>query len=448
MNQSIFKAYDVRGLYPQEFDEAAAYRIARATAVFLQGKTLLVAMDERHSSVTIKEAVIAGLEDGGAERIIDIGTATTPMFYFASYDTGVDGGIMVTASHNPPQYNGLKIVGKGALPIGEESGLQEIKQTILASSAWEVRMERVPSSFVVEQKDYLAKYADFLVKDRSVPRMNVVVDAACGVAGSVVSEVMRRVEGLHVIPLCFGPCKEQAHEANPFKDENVQDLVAAIVRESADMGVAFDGDGDRAFFFGRGGKRIPSHAVAALVAEHSLKKYPGSMVLADVRMPKIFMETVRANGGKPRESRVGHAFIKKIMREENAAFGAEVSGHFYFRDFFGLDSGAFMMMEVFDILALTGKTIEELTAPFCVRFQTGELNFTVTDKTAAIKKIKEVFADAEMSELDGLSVKYADWWCNVRPSNTEPYLRVNIEADTDELLATAKEKIEKIIVAR
>lgn len=445
MNQSIFKAYDVRGLYPQEFDEAAAYRIARATAAFIQGKTMLIAMDERHSSVTIKEAVIAGLEDGGVAEIIDIGPATTPMFYFAAYDAGVDGGIMVTASHNPPEYNGLKIVGKGAMPIGEESGLPEIKEKVLTETDWEVRTERMPSSFVVRQVEYLSRYADFLARDHSAPNMRIAVDAACGVAGSVVSAVADRMKELSIIPLCFAPCKTMAHGADPTKEENVRDLVEAIVREKVDCGVAFDGDGDRSFFFDRAGKRIPSHAVASLVAARMLEKYPESTVIADVRMPKVFEETVRAHGGKPRESRVGHSFIKKIMRAENAAFGAEVSGHFYFRDFFGLDSGVFMMMEVFDICARTGKTIEELTAPFCVRHQSGELNFTVADKSAAIKKIKEAFADAKMSELDGLSVKYTDWWCNVRPSNTEPFLRVNIEADTEELLMLARQKIEPLI---
>ena len=362
MNQSIFKAYDVRGLYPQEFDEQAAYRIARATAEFLGAKTMLVAMDERHSSVTIKEAVIAGLEDGGVAEIIDIGAATTPMYYFAAYDAKVDGGIMVTASHNPPQYNGLKIVGKEAMPIGEESGLPEIKEKVLASSDWEVRTERMPSSFVVKQVDYLSRYADFLAQNRQVPQIKIVVDAACGVAGAVVSEVAQRMKDLSIVPLCFAPCKEVVHGANPFLDENVVDLKEAIAREKADLGVAFDGDGDRAFFFDREGKRVASHALAALVAQHALQKYPGSTVIADVRMPKVFAETVLAHGGKPRESRVGHSFIKKIMRAENAAFGAEVSGHFYFKDFFGLDSGVFMMMEVCDILARTGKTIEELYA--------------------------------------------------------------------------------------
>lgn len=447
MNQSIFKAYDVRGVYPQEFDEEAAYRIARATAIFLEGKTMLIAMDERHSSITIKEAVIEGLEDGGVAKVIDIGAATTPMFYFASYDAGVDGGIMVTASHNPPQYNGLKIVGKEAMPIGEESGLPEIKEKVLTATDWDVRPPRVPSSFIVRKVEYLSRYADFLSRNHSVPQMRVVVDAACGVAGSVVSAVAKNMKDLDIIPLCFAPCKTMTHGADPTKEENVRDLMDAIVREKADCGVAFDGDGDRAFFFDREGKRIPSHAIASLVAKHMLEKYPGSTIIADVRMPKVFEETVRTHGGRPKESRVGHSFIKKIMRAENAAFGAEVSGHFYFRDFYGLDSGAFMMMEVFDICARTGKTIEELTASFCVRHQSGELNFTVADKSAAIKKIKEAFADAELSELDGLSVKYGDWWCNVRPSNTEPYLRVNIEADTLEALTEVRKKIESIITS-
>lgn len=440
INPSIFKAYDVRGLYPQEFDEAAAYRIARATAVHLRAKKMLVAMDNRDSSHSLKKEVIRGLVKEGIE-VIDAGVTTTPMFYFAAYDSQADGGIMVTASHNPPQYNGLKIVGKTAMPIGEASGLPAIKEIACAHEAEMQKIHTVPN---VHCADYLEKYTDFLVTGARVPHIKIAVDAACGPAGMIVDAVSKRC-GIDIIPLCFAPCAVRTHEADPLKDENTRDLTEAIVAQGADMGVALDGDGDRVFFFDSEGKRVPSHAIASVMAKYLLEHNGGGTVITDVRMPKILHETVLHNGGAILESRVGHAFIKKLMREHNALFGAELSGHFYFRDFWGLDSGMFMVMRVCAVLEKTGKSIEELTRLYCVRAQSGELNFTVADKKTAITKLKAAFADGMQSEIDGLTIKYPDWWCNVRPSNTEPFLRVNIEAETQEILATAKEKIEALV---
>ena len=250
---------------------------------------------------------------------------------------------------------------------------------------------------------------------------------------------------MDIVPLCFAPCAVRTHEADPLKDANTRDLAEAIVAQKADMGVALDGDGDRAFFFDNEGRRVPSHAIASVIAKELLERHGAGMVITDVRMPKIVHETVAKNGGTMIESRVGHAFIKKLMREHNALFGAEFSGHFYFRDFWGMDSGMMMMMHVLAVLEKTGKSIKELTQPYCVRAQSGELNFTVTDKASAIAKLKASFADGKQEELDGLTIIYPTWWCNVRPSNTEPYLRVNIEADTEETLIIAKEKTEALL---
>lgn len=440
IHSSIFKAYDVRGLYPQEFDEDAAYRIAKATAKFLGAKTMLITMDNRDSSPSLKEAVMRGLAEEGV-AIIDAGIATTPMFYFSAYDSRADGGIMVTASHNPPQYNGLKIVGKTAMPIGEASGLPAIKEIACADEVEAQKTDTVPN---VQRIDFLTKYVDFLTKNVRAPKMRIAVDAACGPSGAIISAVAKRLD-IEVIPLCFAPCAVRVHDADPLKDENTQDLAEAIVAQGADMGVALDGDGDRAFFFDNEGNRVPSHAIASVIAKDLLEQNGGGSVITDVRMSKVLHDVVAQNGGKIIESRVGHAFIKKLMREHNALFGAELSGHFYFRDFWGMDSGIFMMMQVLTVLEKTGKSIRELTQPYCVRAQSGELNFTVEDKASAIAKLKAAFTDSKQEELDGLTIIYLTWWCNVRPSNTEPFLRVNIEADTQEILATAKEKIETII---
>mgnify|MGYP001568108401 CR=1 FL=1 len=440
MNQSIFKAYDVRGVYPQEFDENAAYHIARATAKFLGAKTMLIAMDNRDSSPSLKEAVIFGLMKEGVE-IIDAGVATTPMFYFSVYDSQADGGIMVTASHNPPQYNGLKIVGKTAMPIGEASGLLAIKEIACADTSEAQKTDVVHN---VQRADFLAKYADFLTKDVRIPRIRIAVDAACGPSGMIMNAVSKRC-GMEIIPLCFAPCAVRTHEADPLKDANTRDLAEAIVAQGADMGVALDGDGDRAFFFDNKGKRVPSHAIASVIAKDLLERDGASVVITDVRMPKIVQETVVRNGGTMIESRVGHAFIKKLMREHNALFGVELSGHFYFRDFWGMDSGIMMMMRVLAVLERTGKSIKELTQPYCVRAQSGELNFTVADKASAIVKLKTAFMDGKQEELDGLTIIYPTWWCNVRPSNTEPFLRVNIEAETAEKLEEIREKIVQVM---
>ena len=457
MNRSIFKAYDVRGLYPHEFDEVAAYRIARATAKFLtrstssgstlnkveglSAKTMLIAMDNRDSSSSLKEAVIRGLTEEGVE-IIDAGVATTPMFYFAAYDFQADGGIMVTASHNPPQYNGLKIVGKTAMPIGEASGLPAIQEIACAE---ETKVQKTDTAPNVQSVDFLAKYVDFLTNNVRMPKMLIAVDAACGPAGTIVSAVAERLK-IEIIPLCFAPCAVRAHGADPLKDENTRDLAEAVVAQNADMGIALDGDGDRAFFFDNEGKRVPSHAIASVIAKDLLERDGASMVITDVRMPKVFHETVAQSGGTIIESRVGHAFIKKLMREHNALFGAELSGHFYFRDFWGMDSGIMMMMRVLAVLEKTGKSIKELTQPYCVRAQSGELNFTVADKASAIERLRTAFTDGKQEELDGLTIMYPTWWCNVRPSNTEPFLRVNIEAETAEKLEEIREKIVQVMV--
>lgn len=439
INPNIFKAYDIRGKYPEEFDEDAAYKIARASALFLGAKRIAVAMDNRYSSESLKKTVIDGLLAEGIE-IVDCGVSTTPMFYFAVNSQNTDGGIMITASHNPPQYNGLKITEKNAKPIGQDSGLLEIKEIALNR---DFERSDPPKGNIIEN-GHLCAYADFLVQGRKFPAARVVVDVGCGPAGEIIREVSERA-GIEISELCFPPCATLAHEANPLKDENVIDLQKAIIEKNADFGVAFDGDGDRVFFFDSKGERIPTYAVASLLASEFLKENKGVAVISDVRMPKAFTETIQASGGKVVRSRVGHAFIKKLLRENDAIFGAEVSGHYYFRDFFGVDSGMYAFVKVMDIMAKSDKSLVYLTKPFLARFQSGELDFKVADKETAILKLENIFADGKISKLDGLTVEYKDWWFNVRPSNTEPLLRVNIEAETAEKLSETKESIEKIL---
>ena len=447
INPSIFKAYDIRGLYPQEINEEVAYGIARAAARFMFGgstsKHMMVAMDNRDSSPMLKEAVLRGLRDEGVS-IIDAGVTTTPMFYFSVNQAQTDGGIMITASHNPAQYNGLKIVSAGAQPIGEDSGLREIKSIALNLEA-SLPSENNGKDSQVEQVDFLDQYIDFVMSDLRCPSVMAAVDASCGTVGVIVSEIAKKA-GFALMPLCFAPCLEISHGGDPLKDDNVKDIIEAIKKQGADFGAAFDTDGDRVFFFDKTGERVPSHIIGSLLARYYLNKYPGATIISDVRMPKIFSETVIKNGGRHLENRVGHAFIKQRMREEDAVFAAEVSGHFYFRDFFGLDGGVFAFTRVLDILAREQKPLDELAAPYRARSQSGELNYKVADIQKALIALKSAFADAEkVSEIDGLSIFYKNWWCNIRPSNTEPFLRVNIEAETKEKLTEMKEKIEMIL---
>ncbi len=440
IDQNIFKAYDIRGLYPREFDERAAYAIARAAAQFLKAKTVLVAMDNRDSSPTLKKAVLDALGDAGV-NVIDAGFATTPMFYFAVNASKADGGIMITASHNPPQYNGFKITSREARPVGESSGLVDIKNI-----AQEGNFPKTYTDGSFVKREYLKDYVDFLTKGISVPDGIVVVDAACGIAGTVMQAIAQRTN-LTLQGLCFPPCATRTHEADPLKDENIRDIVSVLRRGAGEFGVALDGDGDRIFFFGKNGERIPSHLVGALLARHYLKLYPGATMISDVRMPKIFAETVVAEGGRHLENRVGHAFIKQRMREEGAVFAAEVSGHYYFKDFFGADSGLYTFMRVLDIMAREGKSLVELTEPFVKRFQSGEMNYKVADVVSALDRLEKALSEGRIARIDGLSVYFPDWWCNIRPSNTEPFLRVNIEADTREKLEEVRTKIEMVILS-
>ena len=449
INQSIFKAYDIRGLYPQEINKEAAYAIARATARFMFRSSaskhkVVVAMDNRDSSLMLKESVLRGLRDEGV-GIIDAGVTTTPMFYFAVNHAKADGGIMITASHNPAQYNGLKIVSAGAQPVGQDSGLEEIKNIALNLDVSRLS-ENSGEGGEIEQIDFLNQYVDLLINDLRCRYLKAAVDTSCGTAGAIVSEIAKKA-GFALTPLCFAPCAKISHGGDPLKDDNVRDIAEAIKKQGADFGAALDTDGDRVFFFDKTGERIPSHIIGSLLARYYLNKYPGATIISDVRMPKIFSETVVKNGGRHLENRVGHAFIKKRMREEDAVFAAEVSGHFYFRDFFGLDGGVFAFTRVLDILAREKEPLDELAAPYRARFQSGELNYKVADTQEALVALKSAFADAEkFSEIDGPSIFYKDWWFNIRPSNTEPLLRVNIEAETESLLKQAREKIEAILL--
>jgi len=297
-----------------------------------------------------------------------------------------------------------------------------------------------------EQRDYLDSYVRFLTKDILIPDIRLAVDVACGSAGMLVDAIAAAVH-LDIQRLCFFPCDAPRHDANPMKDENTNDLTQAVLSKKADMGVAFDGDGDRIFFFDSGGKRIPVYAVAALLAKDFLALRPKSVIVTDVRMPKAFSEAVCLNGGTVIESRAGHTFIKHAMKKHRAIFAAELSGHFYFSDFLNADSAALTLMRVLHLIATNHQPLAVLAQPFYARFQSGELSYNIINAEKAITALRNAFSDGVMATMDGLSVSYSDWWFNIRPSNTEPLLRLNIEADTKTLLEAMRKKIEGIIIA-
>jgi phosphomannomutase len=433
---SIFKAYDVRGLVPDEIDARTAYRVGRATARFLGGGRLVIGRDARPSSPELVEALRRGVLDEGA-GVLDIGLVATPMLYFAVDRERAAGGIMLTASHNPARYNGFKICREHAVPVSGATGLAEIER--LAASLGDA----APASArgALEQRDVREAYADHVMAlgpaPDACPPLRVAIDCGNGMGSVGLERVLARLP-LETERLYFEPDgRFPHHEADPLKLENLADLVAAVRRTGADLGVAFDGDGDRAVFVDERAHPISSDLVTALLAGPVLARHPGGRVLYDLRSSRATPEAIAAAGGVPEMCRVGHSFIKAAMRERGAVFAGELSGHFYFRfsDTLVADDGLAAFLAVLDLLARVRRPLSELVAPLARYFATGEINRRVADVDellAAIESEHRAAGAAEISRLDGLLVRHPTWWFNLRPSNTEPLLRLNLEADSAE----------------
>ena len=442
---SVFKAYDVRGLYPSELDEDGAYRIGRAYVEHFEPRRIAVGRDMRLSSPAMARAVVDGAADGGAD-VVDIGLVGTEMLYHAVSELDLDGGICVTASHNPRDYTGMKIVRRGALPVGGDSGLAEIRERALAEPGpagrrGAVREEDVWPTFV-------AKVLSF-VDPPSIRRLRVVVDAANGMAGAMLPPVLERLPQVDVVRCHFEPDGTfPHHEPNPLLPENREFVVSRTREEGADLGVAYDGDADRCFFVDDTGEFVPGDFVTALLAEAVLEKEPGATIIYDVRASRAVPETIERNGGVALVNRVGHAFIKHRMRKEQAAFAGEVSAHYYFRDFSQADSGIVPFLLMLELLSKRESSLSSLLAPFRERFfLTGELNTPVDDVPLTLQELKERYAaeGGRISHLDGLSVDFEDWHFNVRPSNTEPLLRLNLEASSRELMEAKRDEVLGVI---
>lgn len=425
----IFKAYDIRGKYPREIDESFAERLGGAVVRFLGARRIALGHDARLSAPSIAEAVACG---AGCE-IVHIGLCTTPLLSYAVGHLDLDGGIMVTASHNPPDDIGFKICRQKAFPVGERTGLREIEKLC---------GQPPPGGSRILRRCLKAEYREHLrSRITAVPRLKIVVDTAHGSVGPYFEAAFGDLP-LEYRRLCFEPDgRFPSHEPNPLKDENVRDLTTAMRESGADLGVAFDGDGDRCMFFGPGGRRIRSDLITVLLARAELRTRPGAAIVYDLRSSRVVPEEILKAGGVPVRERVGHSFIKETMKARDASLGGELSGHYYFRDHFFADSGLMAFAKLIDVLGREQTSIEDLLAPLRRWSSTGEINFEVPDKTAVLDRIAREFADGRQDTLDGITVEYDDWWFNVRPSNTEPLLRLNLEARTPELLEQARRRL-------
>ncbi|MBI2798013.1 phosphomannomutase/phosphoglucomutase [Candidatus Saccharibacteria bacterium] len=441
-NPNIFKAYDIRGLSPQELNPPVAYAIGRALADHLPGGVVAVGWDMRADSRALAEAIISGLVKQDRE-VISLGLITSDMMYYAVGSLGLAGGAMVTASHNPGKYDGIKLTGEGVVPIGIDSGLLEIEQEIEAD-----QYKKAVETGKVTQKNILNSWVEHAVKlsgDR-FKSLKIGLDAGNGMAAILVPPLQQltplKIDGLFLELDGSFP----NHLANPALPENTKDLQKLVVENNLDCGLAFDGDADRVFLIDERGNWISASKIGAILAKYFLHLDPGGTILGNVIVSNIVPDVVQQNGGKFIRTKVGHSFIKADMRDHNAIFACEASGHFYFRDNYFADSGLLAALTVLHIMSQAEKPLSALVAELNGSyFDSGEMNFDAKDKAATIGRVKAQFTDGQVSELDGLSVNFSDWWFNLRPSNTEPVLRLNVEATNQGLLEQKVNELTSLI---
>jgi phosphomannomutase len=445
LDPSVFKAYDVRGIYPSELDEDGAYRVARAYTEHFEPQSVALGHDMRLSSPALAAAAAEGIADAGAD-VADLGLVGTEMLYHAVTELGLDGGICVTASHNPKQYAGMKIVRRGALPVGGDSGLAEIRA--LAEAGFEAPGERGTVSTQDVWPSFVAKVLS-LVDVEAIRPLRVVIDAANGMAGAMLPPVLEQLPQLDVVRCYFDPDGTfPNHEPNPLLPENREFIVRKVKEESADLGVAYDGDGDRCFFVDDTGEFVPGDFATALMAQAILEKAAGQKVIYDVRASWAVPEAIERAGGVALVNRVGHAFIKQRMRAEDAVFAGEVSAHYYFREYSQADTGVVPFLVMLELVSKSGKQLSELLRPFRERFfLTGEINTPVSDVPLKLQELKERYTGegGRVSHLDGISIDFDDWHFNVRPSNTEPLLRLNLEALSEGLMVEKRDEVLALI---
>jgi len=437
----IFKAYDIRGIFGTEVTLETAERIGRAYAAFLKPSRVAVGHDMRETGPEVEAALVRGLLAGGAD-VVRIGLTSTPMSYFAVGHYGFEGGIQVTASHNPSEYTGFKMSREEAIPISGDTGIREIQAMVESGNLPTAGTEGSVTDLDI-RADYVKHVLSFA---EDIGPLTVAVDAANGMGGLEVELVFPHLP-VTLVPLYLeldGTFPN--HEPNPLREENLADLSRAVREANADLGVGFDGDCDRACFVEETGRTITNDLTTALIAMEVLRTNPGPVVY-DLRSSRVLPEVIREHGGTPVRERVGHSFLKARMRETNAVVGGEFSGHYYFRENYNADSAIIAVIKVMNLLSKTGRPFSKLLAPLRRYWMTGETNFEVEDKDAKIEEIARVFEDAEIDFLDGVTVQYDDWWFNVRKSNTEPLLRLNLEGMTEAAFESGKRRVMALLGA-
>jgi phosphomannomutase len=437
---AVFKAYDIRGLYPDELDEDAALRIGHAFARFTESERVIVGRDMRLSSLPLSRAFAQGAASAGAS-VVDVGEVSTDACYYASGRLDLPAA-MFTASHNPGRYNGIKPCRAGAVPIGSESGLAEIRKLAERSRIGDF------AAPVVEKVDILPQYAEHcraLIDETKLRPLKVAVDAGNGMAGKTLPVVFEPLP-FEVVPLYFElDGSFPNHPANPIEPDNLRDLQAAVLQGRCDLGIAFDGDADRMFLVDDRAELISGSTTTALVAERLLKKFPGEKIIYNLICSWAVPEVIKENGGLPIRTRVGHSFIKQVMAETKAVFGGEHSGHYYFRDNFRADSGMIAALLVLEALSESDRSLSEIRRPLERYVASGEINSVVADQQRAIEMLAAEFADGRQDLTDGLTVEFDDWWFNCRPSNTEPLLRLNLEARSREMMEKRRDEVLALI---
>ncbi len=443
VNPDIFKAYDIRGVYPAEINETVARLIGRGLAAYLQTATIGMSRDMRVSSPALASAFIDGVREQGTD-VIDYGMMGTDMLYFAVVRDGLGGGAQVTASHNPKQYNGVKMVRAGALPLSGDAGIGDICDMIAGDRLPPPAAHRGSISTRHVVPEYLEKVMSF-IDPAAIKPFSVVLDAGSGMAGLTVPAVFERLPCKTTNLCCEIDGTFPNHEANPLIEENRQDVTAEVIRQKADIGIAWDGDADRCFFIDGSGEFISGDFVTALLAEAFLLKHPGSTIIYDLRASHAVRDLVARYGGRALMNRVGHAFIKRRMREEDAIFGGEVTGHYYFRDFYYADNGLIPALLILELMSKKDRSLHDLLQPFRERyFISGEINTKLASMQEVPQRLAAVearYTDAALARLDGLSVDYPDWHFNLRPSNTEPLLRLNLEAASPALMEKKRDEV-------
>lgn len=451
MNSTIFKAYDIRGVYPEEIDELATYKIAAAFCDYVKPSEVVIGCDVRLSSPALKKAAIKAVTDKGV-RVIDIGEISTDMLYFAVANYGYAAGFSITASHNPKEYNGLKLVRENSRPISSDSGLFTIRDIALKMNYAENVLAGATNESLVEKKDilddYIAKIKTFADFSR-FKKFKIAANPNFGVAGKTLDKLLENT-GIEIVPLNYSPDGNfPKGRPDPLIPENRQEFSALIVDAQADFGVAWDADADRCFFFTEKGEFIEGYFITALLAQIFLQRSPGEKIIHDTRLTWAIAEVVRENAGSDIATKAGHSFIKERMRKENAIFGGEMSAHYYFRDYFFCDNGLIPLVMILEFLSSQEKTFSEIMRELFWQkyFVSGEINNQVADPQAIIAKVKEVYTTSaeKIDATDGISLDFADWRFNLRASNTEPVIRLNVEAKDPKLMAEKRDELLRLI---